>query len=49
MTPVRIMLVFGTCLLFVAAGKHLPTLKFLFGWWACCSWMLITKQWKPFA
>jgi len=18
------------------------------GWWACCAWLLITKQWRPF-
>jgi hypothetical protein len=41
-------LALGVCAIFAAVGDW-SRLQFAFGWWAGFAWLLITKQWRPFA
>lgn len=49
MTPLRFLLGLGVAILILATFKAAQWPLFLAGWWACCAWLLITRQWRPFA
>lgn len=46
---IRTLAALGVAIILLAAADHYDSFAYVFGWWAACAWLLITKQWRPLA